>query len=76
MLASFERTADHLFDAAVFGSLDRAIGVSECIIMGIPVNLGTGLFKVVHKYPLYNSIFWFLINVGLQEQLFLIESCY
>jgi DNA-directed RNA polymerase III subunit RPC1 len=45
MLASFERTADHLFDAAYFGETDAINGVSECIIMGIPMNIGTGLFK-------------------------------
>ena len=26
-------------------------GVSECIIMGIPMNIGTGMFKLLHKYP-------------------------
>lgn len=25
------------------------LGVSECIIMGIPMNIGTGLFKLLHK---------------------------
>ena len=24
-------------------------GVSECIIMGVPASIGTGLFKVLHK---------------------------
>lgn len=24
------------------------VGVSECIIMGKPINLGTGLFKLLH----------------------------
>ena len=24
-------------------------GVSECIIMGIPMNLGTGIFKLLYK---------------------------
>uniref|UniRef100_A0A3Q1AIV8 DNA-directed RNA polymerase subunit n=1 Tax=Amphiprion ocellaris TaxID=80972 RepID=A0A3Q1AIV8_AMPOC len=43
MLASFEKTADHLFDAAYFGQKDSVCGVSECIIMGIPMNIGTGL---------------------------------
>lgn len=23
--------------------------MSECIIMGIPMNIGTGLFKLLHK---------------------------
>jgi len=26
-------------------------GVSECIIMGIPMTVGTGLFQLLHKYP-------------------------
>ena len=35
MLASFEKTADHLFDAAYYGQRDAIKGVSECIITGI-----------------------------------------
>eukprot|EP00794_Sanderia_malayensis_P012253 gene12253-13515_t len=50
MLASFEKTADHLFDAAYHGKTDDINGVSECIIMGIPMNLGSGMFKLLHKY--------------------------
>ena len=34
MLASFEKTSDHLFDAAYHGQKDAIKGVSECIIMG------------------------------------------
>mmetsp|Transcript_12540 Transcript_12540/g.15241 ORF Transcript_12540/g.15241 Transcript_12540/m.15241 type:complete len:206 (-) Transcript_12540:151-768(-) len=49
MLASFEKTTDHLFDAAVHGRTDSIVGVSECIIMGIPIPLGTGLFKLLKK---------------------------
>jgi DNA-directed RNA polymerase III subunit RPC1 len=49
MLASFEKTTDHLFDAAVHGRTDAIVGVSECIIMGIPIPLGTGLFKLLTK---------------------------
>jgi len=49
MLASFEKTTDHLFDAAVHGRSDAIVGVSECIIMGIPIPLGTGLFKLLKK---------------------------
>ncbi|KAH8071284.1 DNA-directed 5'-3' RNA polymerase [Aureococcus anophagefferens] len=45
MLASFERTTDHLFDAAAHGRRDNIVGVSECIIMGIPIPLGCGSFK-------------------------------
>ena len=33
MLASFERTTDILFDAAVSGKVNDINGVSECIIM-------------------------------------------
>jgi DNA-directed RNA polymerase III subunit RPC1 len=49
MLASFEKTTDHLFDAAVHSREDAIVGVSECIIMGVPIPLGTGLFKLVHR---------------------------
>eukprot|EP00771_Trimastix_marina_P001892 gnl/Trimastix_PCT/3001.p1 GENE.gnl/Trimastix_PCT/3001~~gnl/Trimastix_PCT/3001.p1 ORF type:complete len:1478 (+),score=447.35 gnl/Trimastix_PCT/3001:86-4519(+) len=46
-LASFERTTDHLFEAAARGKLDQiGRGVSECIIMGVPIPLGTNLFKL------------------------------
>ena len=47
MLASFEKTTDHLFDAAVHSRRDQIVGVSECIIMGVPIPLGTGLFKLL-----------------------------
>lgn len=49
MLASFEKTTDHLFDAAVRGKQDDILGVSECIIMGTPMPIGTGLFKLLQK---------------------------
>ena len=49
MLASFEKTTDHLFDAAVHGRSDEIVGVSECIIMGIPIPVGTGLPNVFWK---------------------------
>ena len=45
-LASFEKTADHLFDAATGSKKDEIRGVSECIIMGQSVGLGTGAMKV------------------------------
>uniref|UniRef100_A0A069DY71 DNA-directed RNA polymerase subunit n=1 Tax=Panstrongylus megistus TaxID=65343 RepID=A0A069DY71_9HEMI len=48
-LASFEKTADHLFDAAYFGQTDAITGVSESIIMGIPMSIGTGTFKLLHR---------------------------
>merc|ERR1719219_2100586 len=53
MLASFEKTSDHLFDAAYYGQKDAIQGVSECIIMGIPMSVGTGLMQLLytHKAP-------------------------
>lgn len=46
MLASFEKTTDHLFNASVNGRDDKIEGVTECIIMGIPMTIGTGMFKL------------------------------
>jgi DNA-directed RNA polymerase III subunit RPC1 len=46
MLASFEKTVDHLFEAAVRTRADRIQGVSERVIMGRPVPLGTGMVSV------------------------------
>ncbi|KAF2405268.1 DNA-directed RNA polymerase III subunit RPC1 [Trichodelitschia bisporula] len=45
-LASFEKTPDHLFGAATKMKTDPIDGVSENIIMGQPVRLGTGTVKV------------------------------
>jgi DNA-directed RNA polymerase III subunit RPC1 len=45
-LASFEKTPDHLFEAAARGKIDTIDGVSECIIMGQSVKLGTGAMHV------------------------------
>lgn len=44
MLASFEKTTDHLFDASAFGKSDDIAGVSESIIMGNPAAMcGTSM---------------------------------
>lgn len=44
MLASFEKTTDHLFDASAFGKTDSIAGVSESIIMGNPAAMtGTSM---------------------------------
>lgn len=48
-IASFEKTTDHLFEAALYSKRDGIVGVSEQIIMGIPMSIGTGLFKLIHK---------------------------
>lgn len=47
MLASFECTTDHLYDAAVHCKKDEITGVSECIITGNMASLGTGAFKLL-----------------------------
>lgn len=46
-LASFEKTTDHLFDASFYMKHDKVEGVSECIILGQSMSIGTGAFKVV-----------------------------
>ena len=52
MLASFEKTTDHLFDAALFGKSDSISGVSESIIMGNPAQtVGTGMPALVSQKP-------------------------
>lgn len=51
-LASFEKTPDHLFEAAAKMKTDRIEGVSECIILGQTMNLGTGGFQVVRGLDL------------------------
>ena len=47
MLASFEKTTDHLFDAAARLAEDAIEGVSECIILGVPAPIGTGAFQLI-----------------------------
>lgn len=48
-LASFEKTPDHLFDAAAGMKTDQIEGVSECIIMGQTMGVGTGAFQIVRR---------------------------
>lgn len=49
MLASFEKTADHLFNGSVNGREEKIEGVSECIIMGVPMQIGTGILKIMQR---------------------------
>lgn len=56
MLASFERTNDHLFDAAANSRKDPLTGVSECIIAGVPMRIGTGLFDLLYDAPNVNGM--------------------
>ncbi|SSD60927.1 DNA-directed RNA polymerase III subunit RPC1 [Saccharomycodes ludwigii] len=51
-LASFEKTTDHLFDAAFYMKKDAIEGVSECIILGQTMSIGTGSFEIVKKTDL------------------------
>jgi hypothetical protein len=46
MLASFEQTTDHLFEAALRGRMESLQGVSETIITGLPMPIGSGSFQV------------------------------
>lgn len=49
--ASFEKTPDHLFTAAAHSRVDDVNGVSACIIMGSPMEMGTGCFKLLRQTP-------------------------
>ncbi|KPI44783.1 DNA-directed RNA polymerase III subunit RPC1 [Cyphellophora attinorum] len=46
-LASFEKTADHVFEAGIAGKADKVKGVSESVIVGKTMNVGTGSVSVV-----------------------------
>lgn len=50
--SQFENTAEHLFDAAFYGQRNTVSGVSESIILGKPMPVGTGAFKLLHKHQL------------------------
>lgn len=63
-LASFEKTPDHLFEAAAKGKIDNIDGVSECIIMGQSVKLGTGAMQVIRPLNLQED------DVGPKRTLF------
>eukprot|EP01065_Artemidia_motanka_P031886 TRINITY_DN3875_c0_g1_i1.p1 TRINITY_DN3875_c0_g1~~TRINITY_DN3875_c0_g1_i1.p1 ORF type:complete len:1544 (+),score=476.19 TRINITY_DN3875_c0_g1_i1:46-4632(+) len=48
-LASFEKTTEVLYDAAVHRRTDKQRSVSQQIIFGAPIRAGTGLFKLLRK---------------------------
>jgi len=53
---SFEQSCDMLFDAAAAGEKDHLRGVSERIMLGVPINVGTGAVGLVdaqsgHEIP-------------------------
>ncbi|CCW60493.1 unnamed protein product [Phytomonas sp. EM1] len=46
-MASFERTTEHLYNAALAQREDRNLSISESIIIGKPIPLGTAAFSVL-----------------------------
>ncbi|KAJ6785495.1 hypothetical protein PWT90_04307 [Aphanocladium album] len=63
-LASFEKTPDHLFEAAAGMKTDKIEGVSEGIIMGQGMAVGTGAFQVVRRLGIASA------DVGQKDTLF------
>lgn len=49
MLASFEQTGEHLFGAGMRGKQDRIGGVSDTVIVGGRVPIGTGSVSIYHS---------------------------
>jgi len=54
MLASFEKTTEILYNAAVQGRKDNLGGVSERIIIGQIIPMGTGTFDIIFNGFDYN----------------------
>lgn len=54
-LASFEKTADHVFEAGVAGKTDKVRGVSESVIVGKTMGVGTGGVSVVRGVRLLDG---------------------
>jgi len=47
--AAFEVTVNHLLDAAIHGEVDELSGVTENVIVGQPIRLGTGDVELVYR---------------------------
>jgi len=47
--AAFEVTVNHLLDAGVKGHVDELAGVTENVIVGQPIQLGTGDVELIYK---------------------------
>jgi DNA-directed RNA polymerase subunit A" len=45
--AAFEETVNHLLEAAMRGEIDELVGVTENVIVGQPIKLGTGDVELV-----------------------------
>jgi DNA-directed RNA polymerase III subunit RPC1 len=67
-LASFEKTADHVFDAGSAGKVDPIEGVSECVIVGKTMGVGTGSADVVR------NMHWREMDTSIQPTTF--EDCW
>jgi DNA-directed RNA polymerase III subunit RPC1 len=67
-LASFEKTADHIFDAGSAGKVDPIEGVSECVIVGKTIGVGTGGAQVIR------NMHWREMDTLIQPTVF--ESCW
>ncbi len=67
-LASFEKTADHVFDAGSAGKIDPIEGVSECVIVGKTMGVGTGSAQVVR------NMHWREMDTSVQPTIF--EDCW
>ena len=55
-LASFENTDVHLFNAAFHGQVNEICGVTDCIVTGQPIDVGTGVFKLLEQHKRNDSI--------------------
>ncbi len=49
--AAFEVTVSHLLDSGMSGDVDELRGVTENVIVGQPIRLGTGNVKLIAKRP-------------------------
>ena len=49
--AAFEVTVNHLIDAGIRGEIDELSGVTENVIVGQPIHLGTGNVHLIVKVP-------------------------
>ncbi|EUD67602.1 DNA-directed RNA polymerase III subunit RPC1 [Plasmodium inui San Antonio 1] len=52
MLASFEETNEHLFVSSFFKNRDEINNISESIIVGKNIPIGTGAFQLLYDYKL------------------------
>ncbi|EUR66300.1 DNA-directed RNA polymerase III subunit RPC1 [Plasmodium falciparum 7G8] len=50
MLASFEETNEHLFVSSFFKNVDEINNISESIIVGKNIPIGTGAFQLLYDY--------------------------